>query len=32
MIVVTPEEYAAKLPLTSFGQTILRTSRRVDAA
>jgi predicted nucleotidyltransferase len=31
MVVVTPDEYATKLPTTSFGRTILRTARRVDA-
>jgi predicted nucleotidyltransferase len=32
VVVVTPAEYRERLPLTSFGRTILATARRVDAA
>lgn len=32
VIVVTPDEFANRLPTTTFGATILRTMRRVDAA
>ena len=32
IVVVTPAEYRERLPLTSFGRTILATARRVDAA
>ncbi len=32
LIVVTPEEYEQVLPFTSFGQTIVRMARRLDAA
>ena len=32
LIVVTPEEFGDKLPMTTFGQTILSTARQVCAA
>jgi len=32
VLVVTPEEFASKLPLTTYGATLLATIRRVDAA
>ena len=31
LIVVTPEEFRDRLPISSFGRTILRDARRVDA-
>lgn len=31
LVVVTPEEFREKLPVSSFGRTILRDARRVDA-
>ena len=32
IVVVTPEEFRDSLPFSSFGRTILRDARRVDAA